>query len=253
MVKSLPQFTINRFISCLTSIGQQNGKIHAKSFQILDGKGNDLRRLFTQLEIIENPKKTGDFLKWTSDGEKLYNLKDDIGLFGNYLHHILMGRIPQYKVMVDLFSKYHSDYFKKKDLLIMLKKEVSRNGWNLPEPTFNGLILLARTTSLVELDNGKYLLYKKTTSDNIASIFIECGNRIFEEEDIDLVSTEKILICFIKQRNREDLFLTIKLAFDLLCRNINDTNLEFEFGVGTDNVPGTHALLKKKGELNVRR
>jgi len=245
MVKSLPQFTINRFISCLISIGQYKGKIPVNSFRVLDSKGNDLRRLFSQLEMIEKPDKNDEFLIWTFDGEKLYNLKDDEESFGNYLHHILLGRIPQYKVMVDLLSKHLGDLIGKQELFKACKEKVAINGWNLPEPTFNGLVLLARKTALIESYEGKYQIAEKTTSVNLVELFNECISPLLKNKETDLIYTEEVLICFIEKQDRKGLQISQKLAFDLLTQIINELDIEFEFGVGTDGVPGTHALLRK--------
>jgi len=245
MIKSLPQFTFDRIISCLTSLGQFKGKIPAKTFKILDSKGHDVRRLFTQLAIIEKPKTTDEYLIWTSDGKELFELKDDDILFGDYLHRILLARIPQYKLLVDLLAKEVNNSFKKQEILSLMKEKSSLDGWNLPEPTFNGLILLAKTTSLLVTVNGSLKILEKASSLDLADTFNKCINKIFTKDNSDIISTESVLGCFVEEQSKFNVKISYNLAFDLLKDLRRELDLEFEFGIGTDVVPGTHALLKK--------
>ncbi|MHA1222504.1 MAG: hypothetical protein ACTSP3_04440 [Candidatus Heimdallarchaeaceae archaeon] len=244
--------TEGAFIRCLTAIGLYKGEISVKNFKTLDTRGNDLRRLFNQLGIVEKTTKQSKVMRFTKMGIQLYENIDDQRKFSDLLHAILISKIPQYRILADFLVSHEKKMHKnKKSIFMELKEKQSSSGWNLPEPTFNSLMVLAELSKLIEINEN--LEVKRINSTHFyLDIFRRCFEVQKQKTTLNHFSTYDILECFRNTLIEVNNEITLDIAFELLKSLSDDLKIRFIFGVGQEIgksfIPGTHAIIELTGD-----
>ncbi|UJG40405.1 MAG: hypothetical protein K9W45_11255 [Candidatus Heimdallarchaeum aukensis] len=249
MIKSLPQVTEGSFMRCLTAIGLYKGKIPVEQFKQFDTSGNDVRRLMKQLGIIEEEKNK--YLKFTQNGQKLFEFRNEKDKFSDLLHNILMSQIPQYRVLTDFLDESSDKFFEsKKSLFNLIKEKQFSYGWNLPEPTFNTLTALAIMSSLLKKESEGIYYESKMTTRTYVSLFKKCIGIISKEAKIKQLRTYDIIECFTQKVLESNKVMTLETAFNLLKTLKDDLQIQFKFGVGVENIiPGTYGITEIKEDF----
>lgn len=240
---SLPLVTGKRFRTVLLSFQERNEyKIPKKVFsRVVDTKAGDYSNFLKKLFLIE---KEDDIIILTKTGKKMaITIKsDDKKSLANQLHTLFIRNLYFYSLFADFCNTTHNE-LDPKDLQDTFGDYLEKRGVQIPNPSYNSLISLAKMTNLIEMREGFVIITKKETSRFLLLIIYEFLDNEKEEIFPTVEFVESILN---KAREYGDNDLTVEELWDYIFSKSDEFQIKFKLGIGSGPIDGKHGLIEKR-------